>query len=488
MRSRTLRGVAFTAGRGVLATIARIGTVAVLARVLSPADFGLVATVVFIQMLASMIVRDGLGDAVIQRQELSAKDTGTATTALLAISAAAFGVLWLTAPWIEALVGLDNLTPALRAIAVVLPIDGLARLFYAETSRRLRFERVAIIQLLAILFGNCGVSLALAFLGAGYWALIGGVIGDAVFRLIGFGLGSRAAFRPDFSLSSLRKLLGFSAPVTVWAVAGYCVGNIERLVLARFLGAEVVGYFSRARALLTIFIELYAMPVNQVLFPVLSRFQQDRQRLFKGYCDVIAVSTLIGIPGAVAIAAVADPLVGLLLGSQWDRTVPLVRILAISLPCYMLAYPFVATIRSIGEMREAVALTVAQATIMTLGCLLLYPYGTTAIAWLVVGNSIFGNLTALFILTRKLGASLGAIPRVVRTGALFGLIMAVTWLVLTQTAGISTDTLSGAVLYLVIVAIEFAVLFLVVPRWFLGPELIWTRNLVGQALGRLRRA
>ncbi len=477
LRERTLRGVAVTATRGVFTAVLRVLTVAILARILVPEDFGLVAAVATLQQIASLFVLRGLGDVIVQKAEVTAKDTGTAMTLLVLSGTLCYVGFWFAADWIEKLLALPGAAVTLRVISITIPIEALAQVYVSDARRRLRFERIALIEAAASVLGYTVLSIGLALLGAGAWALVGGVVGVSVVRLIGFGWDTFRDYRPYFSLDSARRMFSFTALVTIWTVAGHIFHNIDRLILARLMGAEAVGYLTNARNFVTTFTEFYAYPVNQVLFPVLSRLQDDRERLMEGYRHAAAFSALLGMPSALVVCLIAEPLVGVLLGSQWGPAVPVVQVMGLSIFTTICAMPCVVFLRGMGQVSEIVVLTIAETVILVVSLFFIYPYGLEAVVALSVAIQLIGTYLGTMILGNKLKAPMRQMLAPLRTATVFTVLLAVIWLAL-QAAGVSTDTYLGAGVFITLGGLAFLALFFLAPKRFLGPDLEWLHAMV----------
>jgi PST family polysaccharide transporter len=484
LRERTLRGVAVTASRGVFTAVLRVLTVAILARILVPEDFGLVAAVATLQQIASLFVLRGLGDVIVQKTEVTAKDTGTAMTLLVLTGTLCYAGFWFAADWIEAFLALPGAAVTLRVISLAVPIEALAQVYVSDARRRLRFERIALIEATASVLGYSVLSIGLALAGAGQWALVGGVIGVSVIRLIGFGWDTVRDYRPHFSVESARRMFSFTALVTIWTVAGHVFHTIDRLILARLMGAEAVGYLTNARNFVTTFTEFYAYPVNQVLFPVLSRMQDDRERLLEGYRHAAAFSALLGMPSALVVCLIAEPLVGVLLGGQWGPAVPVVQVMGLSIFTTICAMPCVVFLRGMGQVSEIVALTIAETVILVIGLFFIYPYGLQAVVGLSVAIQLIGTYIGTFILATKLKAPMRQMLAPLRTAALFTLLLAAIWLGL-RAAGLSTSTYLGAGVFVSGGGVAFLVLFFLAPKPFLGRDLEWLHGLVIQEGGKV---
>jgi O-antigen/teichoic acid export membrane protein len=485
LRRRTARGLLVTGGRGVLLGLVQVATIAILARILTPGEFGLFATVTALYGLPTVLVQQGVGDALVQRAELTAEDVGTAMTLLLVSALCLLMAMWLAAPWLAHALDLPDLVLPLRTISLLIPVAAISQILRSDARRRLQFERIAAVDIVGAVIGNSTVSIALALAGFGYWALICGVMAQELARMAGFGIGRWRLCRPSFASQSVKALFSFSALSSLWTALGHLFRTGERLVLPPYLGIEAVGFLSRARNVVSVFSEFFGMPVNQVLFPVLSRLQNERERVVRGYREVIAFSALLALPSAVVISALAAPLVAVFLGEQWDSIVPILRILAGNIVFAVITMPIVATVRSLGDQKEAVLLTAAQSAALLAGMFVLHPYGLVAIAVLIFAISAVSFVAWNMIVAAKLRISFGDAIAPMRGGAVVAACLAATWLAMEAGVALSTDTFRGAALFLLLAAVEVAALFFIVPEWLLGRELGWLHARVLQTLRRM---
>lgn len=488
LRTRTIKGFGFTASRGILTAVLRVATVAVLARLLTPTEFGVFATVTLLLALASMVLHRGLADAVVQRSNLSSKDAGTAFTLLFVPSLVCSALFWVFAPTIEGFLAVPDLSSALRGLCIAMPIEALGQLYRGDASRHLEFERAALIDVASAVVGSAAIPILLALAGFGYWSLIAGSFAQGLIQLIGFGAGRWRRYVPAFSLASLHRLFAFSALIGIWNIVGYCTQNIERLVLARFMGAEAVGFFSRARSFVGMFVEFYGMPVNQVLFPVLAKLQDDRDRLLKAYRHSVAFSALLSLPSALGVSVLAKPLVAILLGDQWNEVVPLVRIMGPSVFFMIMAMPLVAIVRGTGQLKEIVVLTTVQTVSLIVGSWLLYPYGLTAVAWCTVVVYGVGFFVGNAIIAKKLALPVREFYFPMRPAVTYAAMCAMTWALLEGATPLSTTTFFGGSVFVSACAVELAILVALAPKWFLGDDLWWLTELLAKGQRKLQVA
>lgn len=137
LRQRTLLGVVYTGSRGVFTAVLRVITMAILARILTPSDFGLVAAVLVLQELTMMVIHKGVADALVQREDVSETDFGTAMSVLVAASLLTFAAFWILAPWIETVLSLPGAAAVTRVAATLIPIEAMVQFYLSDARRRL---------------------------------------------------------------------------------------------------------------------------------------------------------------------------------------------------------------------------------------------------------------------------------------------------------------------------------------------------------------
>lgn len=333
------------AARGVMVSVAgqglRIGiqvlSVLLLARLLTPGDYGLLAMVLAVIGVAEVFRDLGLSTAAIRARELSeAQRTNlfwlNAALGLL-LSVAAF----VAAPLVAALFGRPELEDMTRALAWVFLLSGLATQYRADLTRRMRFGRLVVADVLSPLTG-LAVAFALALGGAGYWVLIAQqLVQYAVMTVVVVSAGRWLPGRPD-RRAPMGDLLRFGVGMVGIELIGYGARNADTLIIGLRFGAADLGLYNRAYQLLMVPLGQLRAPTTQVALPVLGRLQEDEQRwaefvrrgqLALGYTLVAGLGVVVGTAGPVA---------GVFLGEQWVEVGPLLRLLAIGGACQTLAF------------------------------------------------------------------------------------------------------------------------------------------------------
>ncbi|MFG6503097.1 lipopolysaccharide biosynthesis protein [Microbacterium sp. P05] len=328
----SLAGAAARGGAVTLAgQLARAGIqflgVAVLARLISQQDFGLVAMCVAFIGIATVLGDFGLSMAAIQSQTITHGQRSNLFWTNTLIGAVLFGVVLAVAPAIALFYGQPQLVDITRALAVTFLLNSLAAQFRAEVSMRLRFKwlMTADVGSAAVALG---VAIFLAFQGAGYWALVAQQITVAVVTLVILVVG--ASWIPGLPRrgEGMRALYTFGANTLGVQLLTYATSNVDSILVGRVWGAQSLGIYDRAFRLFRLPLQQIAAPMTKVAMPILSRLQDDvrydaylaRAQLVLGYSFGGAFLLLAGMSG---------PVIEILLGPGWDLAKPIFAVLAV---------------------------------------------------------------------------------------------------------------------------------------------------------------
>lgn len=323
------RGAAVTVLGQVIRIVVQLAGITILARLLSPSDYGLLAMVTAVVGVGELLRDFGLSSAAIQARTLTPGQKSNLFWINASIGAAltiiAFGASWPLA----AFYGDDRLQPVAAALAFTFLLNGLSTQFRADMSRRLRFGRLVTVETGAQIIG-LAVGLIMAFSGTGYWALVGQQVsqtGGALLLLLfltGWFPGSIRRSEP------MRGLLNYGVNMLGTQVLTYASRNVDSVVIGARFGAADLGLYNRAFQLMMLPLLQLNAPATRVALPVLSRLQDERAR----YAAFItfgqtALLTVIGSVLAL-LGAQAEAVIRIMLGEQWLSAVPVFRILLIA--------------------------------------------------------------------------------------------------------------------------------------------------------------
>jgi O-antigen/teichoic acid export membrane protein len=475
-------GLAASASRGALTTLAGQGVrilvqlagIVVLARLLSPDDYGVVAIVTVFIGLGEIFRDFGLTSAAIQakvltdgqRDNLFWLNTGIGGTLAALVCAA------------SPLVALAFDDPRLTAITVVLSatfvLNGISTQYRAGLARHLRFGRLTTAETLGQL-GGVVIGIVAAVLGAGYWALVAQQLGQGLVTqvlLVRAGRWFPGRIRRS---ESIRPFIGYGAPLLGSQLLNYLYANVDTVTLGARFGSAPVGVYNRAFQLVMMPLLQVQAPATRVALPVLSRIQAERRRFADFVCfGQLALLTVVGLPFAVLFAQ-APAVVEIALGPQWEESVPLFRVLLVAgffqAATYAVYWVFLAQGLTGSQLRYALATRPAMALLVVAGSL----WGVQGVAvGYTLGIALAWPLALWWIRRVGNGISMRMLRTGLRSGSGFALASGASYL--------ATREMSGADAWL-LVAVGTVVVLAVVALLTLLPP--YRRDLV--ALADLRK-
>lgn len=386
--------------------LALIGAV-VLARLLLPADFGLFVMVVVFIALAELFVTVGLASALIQRQDTDATDENTVFWFNLAIGVVLAVAVALAAPAIAAFYGQPLVADLTRAMSINVVLAALVTVPAARWRKALDFRRLAILSGISI-GGGMGVGVVLALAGAGAWALAGQILATGALRVVGVLFLDR--WRPglEFSVERFRVLFGFGAWLALAQAVTLVARQMYTLAVGRLYTPADLGVFNRA-------INTRGMPQTfignvyvSVAFPVLSRHSADPPRLRRALGEGLVAAGAVQVPVMVGIALVAENLVPVAFGPNWDAVAPYLQILCLAAIPWLVNQATGNALRALGEARLYFRLQLLLQGLFIVMVLVAARYSLAALAWGMLGMELLGLVILGAVSRRTLGYGLGA--------------------------------------------------------------------------------
>ena len=328
---RALGGMLWTfSGTGVQAA-AQLGTMMVLARLLKPADFGLMGAAGVVIALSQIVSQVGVGPAIIQRRELRPEHIRVATTLSLALGLVLGAVVFFGAPMIARFYRMPDVEPVLRGVAFLFPLDGLNTVARSILARELRFRLYVAAEVGSYLVGYAPVGILLAWAGYGVWALVIANITQVTLRVVSMYLAARHPIWPSFDRRASRELLSFGFGHSMAQVGNVLSVQGDNMVVGRWLGSAALGVYGRAYGLMVMPASAFGRIVNRVLFPLMSQVQDERKRLANGYERASAIVALVSLPISSFLWVMAPEFIRIVLGPAWDAVVLPFRMFSISL-------------------------------------------------------------------------------------------------------------------------------------------------------------
>ncbi len=329
LKKKTVRGGLYTAlAQGLIAAIALV-MVPLMARLLQPADFGMVAMVTVFTGFAAMFVDAGFSMATIQQTSISHQQVSNLFWITAALGFAIACVTCLLSPAIAWFYGEPRLIPITCALAASFILSGLTAQHLALLRRAMRFNAVTLIQVVSYALSYV-VALGVAWYYRTYWALIALPLSAACFRLIGAWLLSGWTPSLPRREPGMRNLIGFGAHLTGFTLVNYFARSGDNMLIGWQWGDVSLGFYERAYKLMMAPLAQINAPLMNVIVPALSRLREEPAKYREAYFRATGLLQIVACPLMAFVAVTAPLIVEVAFGPRWAETGPILRWLAIA--------------------------------------------------------------------------------------------------------------------------------------------------------------
>ncbi len=297
----------------------------ILARLLFPEQFGLIAMLTIFMVVAQLFLDSGFGAALIQKRDATQADICSIFYFNILGGLAATLLLCLSAPWIASFFNQPMLTSLVRVLSINIVINSFGLIQTIIMKKELNFKALTKVSLIASITSGI-IAVVLATSGFGVWSLVIQQVTSALISstLLWF----LSSWRPAliFSFNSLRELFSFGSRLFFSFLLNHIFENLYSLVIGKLFSPADLGFFARAKTLEELPSQTLSDMIGQVTFPVFSAIQDDPIRLKKGLRKVLTLLVLVNFPMMIGLAVIARPLVIVLLTEKWAECVPYLQL------------------------------------------------------------------------------------------------------------------------------------------------------------------
>lgn len=330
LKDKTVKGIAWSAVERFSAQGIQFVFNILIARILLPEDYGVVAMLGIFLAVSQTFIDSGFSNALIRKQDRTDADYNTVFWFNLAVSVFFCALLWLTAPAISAFYKIPLLTKVTRILSLTLVINAFRAVHETQLSIKLDFKRRAIVTIICIVaIGATGLWMAAA--GHGVWALVVQSIVGSILRTVLMWIMVRWRPRFLFSKASFREMFGFGSKLLGSALLDTLYNNIYTIVIGKAFTPAALGSYNRAESFAAFPSSSATSLLQGVTYPVLSQIQDDEERLRNAYRRLLSLSAFVIFPMMTGLAAVADPLIRVLLTDKWAESIVYLQIICFSL-------------------------------------------------------------------------------------------------------------------------------------------------------------
>lgn len=364
----------------------------ILARILSPSDYGTVAIVIVFINLASVFVDGGLSTALIQKKDSNNIDYSTIFYSSIVFSIALYSLLYIITPWIAIFLKNDSYVSMIRFLGIILVFEAINSVQRAYVSKMMLFKKLFYSSFFSLLISGT-IGIYFAIMGHGVWALIYQYMTSVLVTTIIMWF--TVKWRPRFSFSFKRFLALFSYGWKIFGLNFITMFylNIRNLIIGKYYSPADLAFFERGHTLSGMVVQNISSSLQTILFPVLSNYQDDKMKIKLLVRRSIGVISLLIFPSLVGLIVIARPMVLLILTEKWLPAVPYIQIYSVAYMLFPIQVANMEAIKAIGYSGLSLKLEIIKKVIETMILIISMFMGVIAIAWGVV---LF-NFICLFI-------------------------------------------------------------------------------------------
>jgi teichuronic acid exporter len=392
LRQKTIKGISWS----LIDNIANNGfnflVGIILARLLTPAEFGIIGMITVFLAVSNSIVDSGFTTAIIRKSDLKRIDYNTAFYFNILMGSLFYFILFLCSPAISNFFHEPVLIPITRVLGCIVIINSFSLIQQTILLRNIDFKTQTKISLLSS-FISGGVGIWMAFAGYGVWSLVYRIIAKQLLNSIFLWVFNK--WRPvlEFSRRSLNELFGFGSKLLLSGLIDTVYKNIYYFVIGKFYSATQLGYYSRAEQFTRFFSNNLTSVFQRVSYPVLSSIQNDDLRLKQVYRRLIKTTMLLTFTGILGLAAVAKPLIIILIGEKWLPAVHYLQIICFAGMLYPLQSINLNILKVKGRSDIFLKLEIIKKIIGTIPILFGIFYGIEIMLW----GSVVTSFIAFFL-------------------------------------------------------------------------------------------
>lgn len=335
LKDKTIKGTMWSAADAFLGQGVTFLIGIVLARMLSPDEYGLIGICLIFNTVLNGIVDSGFSNALIRKKDCTDDDYNTMFLTNLGISIVLYGLLFVSSPLVAHFFGREELIILVRATGLVLLFNALSITQVAILTKRIDFKTKTKASFIsAILSGIVGI--AMAYTGFGVWALVGQMLSKQFIYTLCLWVFNKWWPSLKFSIASFSYMWGFGWKLLLSGLLNNIWIQLNQVVVGKFYSPATLGQFTKSNEYANIFSSNLSGIIQRVSYPVLSELQDDKERMVEGYRRVIKMTMFITAICMFSLGAISEPLIYCMIGPQWHEAATFLPLICISMAFYPL--------------------------------------------------------------------------------------------------------------------------------------------------------
>lgn len=396
-KSKIIKGGLYLTIVNVLSQFLAIVVNIVLARLLLPEDFGLVALTMTYIGFITLFTNMGFGSSIIHESETSQKQLSSIYWLNYGLSIFSFIIIITTSQFAASFYNEPKLTPIVLFAAINILLNPFYIIHYKLLERDLEFKTISKINLTGTLLGSIAAIIG-AFSGLGVYALILQSLVSSAIRLVMIMLYKR--WRPSFyfNFKEIKHMIWYSLKFKASQMSMYFERNIDYLILGKFFTSVILGYYAFAYNIMYTPVKRISYIFSEVLFPSFSSFKNDKEKIINGYFKSVNLVALVSIPAMTILAFNADFIIHLVFGQKWNEAIPIVRILCFAGAVQSISQFGGVIFSSIGKPEVTLYVSIGRTILTVMAIVIGVQYGVLWVAYLLVVAKVLSFVLFLLVL------------------------------------------------------------------------------------------
>lgn len=471
-KNAVLKNLIWRFGERISAQLVTFVVSIVIARILSPADYGAVAIIMVFITIANILVVNGFATALIQKKDADELDFSSVFFFSIAFSVALYALLFFAAPYIARWYDMDILCPALRILGIRIIIGAVNSVQQSYVSRRMEFKKFFFSTLGGTVLSG-GVGIGMAYAGFGVWALVAQYLVNTTTDTIVLWFTVKWRPRFIFSWQRLKGLLNYGWKLLASALLGALYDDLRTLIIGKVYSTSDLAYYSKGQQFPSLIMNNVNVAVSSVFFSALSKLQDEPNRLAAANRKFVQMLCGVLAPLMFGLAAVGEPLVEILLTEKWLPCVPFLRICCMYYLISSVYNAYLQSFKAVGKSGFSLGMEIVDDIIGILLVIAFFRVSVMAVAWVTIISR-----TVACILTIVVNAHLFHISLAIQWRDILGPVGAAfaMAIIVLLVGKLVPDPVLGIVLQIVVGMISYAVIALALKLPIAQQMISWLKK------------
>lgn len=406
LASKTASGVKWSTASTVFNAVLQLGYGAIMARLLEPEEFGLVAMMHVILRFVDYFAKMGMGHAIIQKKTLSAQEIRAGFTSSFLLGFVSMVFVYFAAPYVTLFFENERLVEVIRFSSVLFLIQGLSTTAVGLLTRDLEFKVLAILNVISYVVGYLFVGIYMAYSGYGVYSLISALMVQVFVNGVLSYLYVKHSLIFIFKLKFYKELLSYGSKISVISFLDFINLSLDKILIEKFLGTAQLGYYDRASQIVYLPMYFLANSFSKVMLPSFSKLQDDIAKLGKVYKEIVVGLSAVLFPLCIYIGLFAQDIVLLLLGEGWEKSIPILRIIAVAVSLRMITMFAGIICDATANLRVRMINNIAQMVSLCISFYFLSYLGLEGFAYAIVISQVVNLIAFVFTMNKVLNISI----------------------------------------------------------------------------------